>query len=508
MRETREERVFEPVAQRLKELEDARVLELLNSRVQAPTEERDARVQPAGDARVQGLRVPERREPERAAASRQPERPAARKRPPGRQRTPERAPGPRARPRGLRGPADRLSIGAIVLSTVVGLSLLGIVERTLLEGGPIGASGPVGSTRPTGDRKAPALPAASSAPRQQPVGGGGGTAAPAAPDTQGLTAQVRKLTLAQRGAAARQAYGAAATGAPIVNTARTSADRTWVFGMTAIPVPAGSPASPEIAFFAARWRRDRWQIGLSGGAAFNGLLGAMPASVMSAGEAAALRKYASVTAQQATALIDGTRAGDGLVLPWKVGDAWSMNTADGASVRPLGSLAFSGGDGRVLAAGGGRLYRFCKDSAGRALVMVVHPSGVASTYYRMRSVTQLRDGSVVKRGDPLGRTGGDRPCGGAASPRADVEFDLRRGAESVPLDGAVLGGWTFRERAKPLLGFAERGALQVLPGGLLANLGPVPAAEAPPSSPAPADPAGEGADPGGAPAPSATENGA
>ncbi|WP_165975807.1 M23 family metallopeptidase [Actinomadura rubrisoli] len=405
----------------------------------------------------------------------------------------------------MRGPADRLSVGAIVLSCVVGLSLLGIVERALLDGRPISASGTGGSKQLARDRKPRGKPAQRPAPHRQP-GGAGAPAPPAAPDPQALTAQVRKLTLAQRGAAARRSYGAAPDRPPIVDAARTSGDKTWVFGTTAIPVPGTSAATPEIAFFAARWRQGRWQVGLSGGPAFNGLLGVMPATVMSADEARALRRYGAVTAEQATALVNGTRSGDGLMLPWKVGASWSMAAGDGAgATRPLGSLAFSGGDGRVVASGSGRLYRFCEDGAGRAMVMIVHASGLATTYYRVRSVAQLRDGSVVKRGDPLGRTGGDRPCGGAEAPRAEVGFDLRTGAEEVPLDGAVIGGWTFRERAKPLLGYAERGALQVLPGALLANLGPVPAGDEPPSSPSPGKPPGDGADPGGAPASPATE---
>ncbi|MCQ0020289.1 M23 family metallopeptidase [Actinomadura madurae] len=180
-----------------------------------------------------------------------------------------------------------------------------------------------------------------------------------------------------------------------------------------------------------------------------------------------------------------------------------MTTSDGAA-RPLGALAFAGGDGRVVAAGDGRLYRFCSSNAG-ALVMVIHPSGLATTYYHLRNVPRLRDGSVVKRGDALGRTGTGRPCGGAEAPRAQVGFGLRRGAEAVPLAGAVIGGWTFQERANPLLGFAERGVLQVLTGGLLANLGPVPAADdSPSSSPSPGATPKDGAGSAGAPAPAAT----
>ncbi|MFC4051347.1 M23 family metallopeptidase [Actinomadura syzygii] len=433
---------------------------------------------------------PERRTEERRTRSAQPA--------PGRpgRRTATARPGPKARPRRGKRPTDRMGVGAIVLSTAVGLALLGIAERALLDGGPVGgASGTVGSQRAIPPAQRGGVPAQQ--PRQSPRTGPDGTpATPAAPDLKVLAARVRELTLAQRGAAARQAYGAAPTAAPVVGATHTSADRTWVLGTTAIPVPDASTANPEVAFYAARWTGRDWQVGLSGARVFDGLLRTAPSGVMPAAETQTLRRYAALTAQQATALVNGTRTGDKLMLPWKVGDSWSMTTADDTeSARPLGSLAFAGGDGRVLAAGAGRLYRFCADSAGRAMAVVIHPSGVATTYYHLRTGPKPGDGAVVRQGAPLGRTGADRSCGGAAAPDADVAFGVRRALGTVPLDGARLGGWTFRERAKPLLGFAERGVLQVLPGALLANLGPVPPAadDPPPSPPSPgADPKGGG----------------
>ena len=410
---------------------------------------------------------PARRRPEsRKAAGAKARRPAAPR------------PGPKAMPRRRRNPADRMSVGAIVLSTAVGLALLGIAERALLEGGPIGGvSGPAGSERaldPPEKGGASAQPRPSSPQRSGQPGAPAGQNA--SPNLEVLAAQVRKLTVDERSAVARQSYGVQPAGDPIVNVTRTSADKTWVFGTTALPVPAGSSAAPEVAFYAARWTGTEWQVALSGNRQFATLLGAAPANVMPAAEAAALRRYGAVTAEQATALVNGSRAGDRLVLPWKTGQAWAMTTSDGAA-RPLGSLAFSGGDGRVLAAGTGRLYRFCSDSAGNAMVVLVHRSGLATTYYRLRNIVRVRDGGVVRQGAPLGVTGTERPCGGAASPRAEVGFGLRRGGGTVPLDGAQIGGWTFRERANPLIGFAERGALQVLPGGLMANLGALPIGE-------------------------------
>ncbi|MGP4025263.1 hypothetical protein [Actinomadura sp. 3N407] len=469
-----------------------------------PGRDRSREFQPRGGR----TRRAERSRSQQRAAERPQQRPPRSRQPAGPQarRPATPRPGPKAKPRRGRRPADRMSIGAIVLSTAVGLSLLGIAERALLEGGPIG-----GTSDPAGSQRAITPPKPGGDPAQQPrpgqpqqPGQSGAPAAPSPPNLGVLAGQVRELTIDERGAAARQAYGAAPAGRPIVDTIRTSADKSWVLGTTALPVPTGSAATPEVAFYAARWTGEEWQVGLSGGTEFNALLGAVPADVMPAAEVRALRRYGAVTAAQATALVNGSRAGDGLMLPWKTGEVWSMTTSDG-SPRPLGSLAFSGGDGRVLAAGDGRLYRFCAD-AGNAMVMLIHRSGVATTYYRLRGVPRVRDGGVVEQGAPLGRTGTERPCGGAASPRAEVGFGLRRGGGQIPLDGAQIGGWTFRERANPLLGFAERGVLQVLPGGLMANLGLAPQADDSPSSPpSPGAASEDGAGSSPAPAEGATQ---
>ncbi|WP_121435054.1 hypothetical protein [Actinomadura pelletieri] len=480
----------------------------------APRRDRSRETRPRGAAPRE---TAPRETPARGTWARGAERPRPRRRPERRARrgVPPR-PGPKARPRRGRGPSDRLGIGAIVLSTAVGLSLLGIAERALLEGGPIGGpSSPIGSERAL---TPPRSGGGSDDPaRRDPRPGQSGAPGPrSGPDLRLLTTRVRKLTLEQRGVAARRAYGAASNAAPIVGTTRTSADKTWVFGTTAIPVPAASAANPEVAFYAARWTGREWQVALSGGRLFDDLLGAVSTDVMPVAEARALRRYATVTAAQAAALVTGARGGAGLMLPWKVGEAWSMTTSDGSRPpRPLASLAFSGGDGRVLASGEGHLYRFCADPAGHAMLMVIHPSGVATTYHHVGDVpAEPRDGAVVEQGDPLGRTGTVRPCGGAAAPRAEVAFGVRRGGGTVPLDGARIGGWTFREDAEPPRGFAERGVLQVLPGGLLANLGPVPPADESPTSPAtpssppsppPSDvPPEDGAGPVAAPATAAT----
>ncbi|WP_410557818.1 hypothetical protein [Actinomadura fulvescens] len=449
-------------------------------------------------ARSERRAKPERRakSERRARSERRPRQAGTAGRRPGREPVGRpRRPAPARRSFGM----DRLNAGAVIFSIVTGLALLAIVERSVLEGGPIGDSGQAGADRPLnkpGARAAlpdrgPQKPAPS-----RPDGGATGGGGAAVPDLQVLTSQVRDLTVAQRGAAARQEYGVAADRPPLVLVSRVSRDRTWAFGTTAVPVPAGGSAIPHVALFAAHWTAGRWQPALSGTTAFAGLVGRMPPALMSPSEASLLRRHSATTAGQGTSTTNGTRVGDGLMLPWRVGAAWTLGTGDTAGARPLSALAFWGGDGRVAAAADGRLYRFCAEGT-RGFVMVIHPSGLASAYYRMRDVVQLRDGSVVKQGDPLGRTGAELPCGGAPAPRDEVRFALRGATEAVPLDGAQIGGWIFRERARPLLGYAERGLLQVLPGGRLANFGPVPPTEPPGTDEEPSPGARPGTPPAG-----------
>ena len=77
-------------------------------------------------------------------------------------------------------------------------------------------------------------------------------------------------------------------------------------------------------------------------------------------------------------------------------------------------FAFSGGDGRVLAAGPGRLYRFCGGRGSNALIEIIHPDGSATEYYQLSAETRARDGSLVTAGTYLGRAGTSLACGGTA----------------------------------------------------------------------------------------------
>ncbi len=181
-------------------------------------------------------------------------------------------------------------------------------------------------------------------------------------------------------------------------------------------------------------------------------------------------------------------------------------------------LAFAGGDGRVRAAGPGRLYRFCGGPGSDALIEVIHPDGSATEYYQLSAETKIGDGSLVAGGTYLGMTGTSMACGGtvpgpgpgpgpgkraarsagdgngmskrASSPRPGAAaFAVLGNGGVMNLIGVTLGGWTFHAQANPPLVWAQRAAVRVTLGGLLMNYRAAtrgPATEAP--SPAPSPP--------------------
>jgi hypothetical protein len=162
----------------------------------------------------------------------------------------------------------------------------------------------------------------------------------------------------------------------------------------------------------------------------------------------------------------------GLSLPWKEGDIWTL-----AGPGPAGTLTFHAPVGvatRTLAVAGGRFYRFCSATPGHGLVLVIHNSGIASEYYGMAGVTRLKDGSVVKQGDFLGKAGNDLPCGGKSG-ATQVLFGLRGGATDITANGTTLGGWTFKNQQ------AERGLVTIASGGPIVNFGIDPTSDALPS---------------------------
>lgn len=338
---------------------------------------------------------------------------------------------------------NRFSSVALVINVGLAVVLVAIVERMAVTA--FGVNGVVAGV--------PSVPVEPSERSEPPPRSSRKSRTPIR--VAALTSTVRDAALTQRGELARRTFGTETTGRPIVQ--RTRSTKTWSFGTAALPPPKGSQAVPDVALFLARAVGTRWQVAFAGTADFTRLLRSAPTAVMPAAERQLLARYNAAAVPSAA----------GLMLPWAQGQPWSL-------VADQHGVGFAGGDGKVLAAGEGRLYRFCATSDGGGLVLLVHPNGMATEYYQLAAQPRLPSGSAVKRGDVLGRIGTDRPCGGGSA-EPQVRFGLRHADKPVSIAGRTLGGWTFHEGTDLDRFVAVRGDQQVLPGEDVINHG-IPAA--------------------------------
>ncbi|MEJ2852910.1 MULTISPECIES: peptidoglycan DD-metalloendopeptidase family protein [unclassified Saccharothrix] len=275
-----------------------------------------------------------------------------------------------------------------------------------------------------------------------------------------LATTVRSAVLAKHGAALQEQWGTRSLREPLFEPTRVSGD--WVFGSTTVPLAYGQEhGAPLMALFLARRDRGSWKVEFDGTPGFASM--AQDAPVLSAGEKETFRNNASGVQ---------TLADTGLGLPWPQGVAWWMGGGphgNSGSSRPFSSIDFNGGDGRVLSAGAGRVYKSC--IAGRsALVKVVHDNGYSTTYYHMYDLTTLADGSAVRTGTYLGHIGNELPCGGSST-GAHVHFSLLKGNTHISVHGMIIGGWTFYEGSQAYGGYAQRGSTRVNVGGKVTNYG-------------------------------------
>lgn len=305
----------------------------------------------------------------------------------------------------------------LVIALVVAVVLAIIVERRFLDGG----------------RNAPSASAAPNRPIVKPSAG-------QPPRLEDVVAQ---LMTSERGKLAQMIYDAPG-GSPDVSVTRQTADHAWAFGVAALPVPTSSPAMPQVALFLAHWEGRKWRAGISGTDAFRKLIRVVPTRLLPAEENFALAKFNA-----------GPVTYPELMLPWQSGESRRVGVM-------TGPMTFDGGD--VLAAEDGRLYRFCADTAGNGLLMIINDTGLATLYYRLADITKVTDGTSVRQGDYLGQAGGPGTCGGTTDPT--VLFGLGQGDGNLSLSGRFLGGWHFRD------GWAQRNDQQVMPGQMLPNFAP------------------------------------
>ncbi|WP_192808980.1 hypothetical protein, partial [Actinomadura montaniterrae] len=295
--------------------------------------------------------------------------------------------------------------------------------------------------------------------------------------TAPLVRTVRTAVLRQRSTIARREFGGRAPAAPTVLLSRADAAKGWAFGSSVIAPPAGVAAPPDASLFIARHVKTGWQVSVTGAPTFAAFAKSAPSDVVPDGERALLARYGK-------AAVSG--AATGLELPWGVGKSWTM--------RPAGdprAIAFAGGDGRVLAPGPGRLYRLCSRTSGHAMLLLIHPNGLASTFSRLTAPTAARDGAAVRTGAYLGTTGRGLPCStGQATGPASVVFGVLSGGRPAALNGLQVGGWTLQVAASGRAVAATRAGVRVQEGDPLLNLGsgavplpaPSPTATASPSA--------------------------
>ncbi|MER7015714.1 peptidoglycan DD-metalloendopeptidase family protein [Saccharopolyspora sp. NPDC000359] len=277
-----------------------------------------------------------------------------------------------------------------------------------------------------------------------------------------LDTAVRETMLAERGPAASAEFNVPVLAEPLVEPTRN--DQGWAFGTTTIPAPAKEHAGPHTAIFVAHRDARGWQVELDGTAEFVQAVQQAPDGIVSDGEK---QLFARNYENSRTAVAD-----TGLGLPWAEGVSWWMGGGphgDSGESRPYSSLDFNGGNGQVLSAGAGRVYKSCLRN-GSGLVRVVHENGFSTTYYHMTGLTDLGDGQPVQYGDYLGRIDVGLPCGGSTT-GPHVHFSLLRGDSHTPVDGHTIGGWTFHEGAQAYGGYGERNGTQVGTGGQVTNHG-------------------------------------
>lgn len=255
------------------------------------------------------------------------------------------------------------------------------------------------------------------------------------------------------------------------NVERTSKDQRWAFGTAVIEAPKKKGYYPEGWLFVAEKSGNGWKVGLEGSSEFDSLAREAPRTVVDEEEKDLFAEQsAATTAARSTEFQSASRWF--LRLPWTKGTGWKMSGgphgwATGYD-RPYSALDFTGGNHKVRAAAGGRVYRMC--SSNRGWLRVVHRGGWSTDYYHLARNIKRRQGAFIERGSFLGYTGTDVSCGGAAYGR-HVHFNLRYYTKPTSLDERTLGGWTFQV-GSAYGGYAQRKSYIRRPGSSLLNFGP------------------------------------
>jgi LasA protease len=291
----------------------------------------------------------------------------------------------------------------------------------------------------------------------------GPVAAPAAaaPGQGALRAAVTAQLLRRSGTTAQ---GAAAGGRQVIISFRqSSADGAWQFGTAVLTAPHRAGVLPDGWLFLAQRGQLAWQVGFDGSAAFRQLAGRAPTSVVPVAS-----RHAYTASLAVTPLAVPASNNTGLRLPYALSQSWVLTGGphgwSGDTPKPWSSIDLSGGDGRVLAAGGGTATTLCS-----GWQRIVHDNGWSTDYYHLFN-TQSFNQTRVSAGSYLGNIGTNTTCGGFAS-GAHVHFALLAGGVYQDLQWKAFGKWVVWEGSATYQGFALHGSTQVNVGGSLFNYG-------------------------------------
>ncbi len=264
---------------------------------------------------------------------------------------------------------------------------------------------------------------------------------------------------------------------------RRSADGQWAFGTLVILTPKQEQtvaatdghvgeALPEGRLWLARSTPNGWEAAIDYTPTFDRWLQNAPSPVINTKEQTILRSDTGADAEgELAAAAPNLDPPDGnWALPWTAGQRWRLSGGThswNGKLPVLSSVDFAQGegDGRVLAARDGLIYRPCGNNT---YVMIKHADGWQTDYYHLVNIPLYQDGSWVESGRYLGNVGTAVECGGSAN-GAHVHFNIRYNGEYKALAGRQIGGWTFRDGEKPYEGCAERDAERVCAVGLMRN---------------------------------------
>jgi murein DD-endopeptidase MepM/ murein hydrolase activator NlpD len=229
---------------------------------------------------------------------------------------------------------------------------------------------------------------------------------------------------------------------------------------------------PEGRLWLAHSTPTGWEAAIDYTPAFDRWLHEAPSTVVSPKEQAILGSDSptDVSDTAATAAITTSPPDSPFALPWAAGQRWKLSGGPHSWNRespPWSALDFARGegDGRVLAARDGLVYRPCGMTT---YVMIKHADGWQTDYYHLTNIPYIQEGTWIESGRYLGTVSTAVECGGSAT-GPHVHFNIRYQGEHTAWHGRQIGGWTITAGDRPYAGCAERNGQRVCAGELMTN---------------------------------------